>query len=36
MEPEFNVGNSDCIKPQDIVLEEAVPQLSCKEQEQQR
>ena len=36
-ELEFNIlGNSDCSKPQDIVLEEAVPELSYKEQEQHR
>ena len=32
MELELNIlGNSDCSKPYDIVLEEAVPELSCKE-----
>ena len=37
MELEFNIlGNSDCSKPQDIVLEEAVPELFYKEQEQHR
>ena len=32
MELEFNIlGNSDCSKPYNIVLEEAVPELSYKE-----
>ena len=37
MEFEFNIlGNSDSSKPQDIVLEEATPEISYKEQEQHR
>ena len=37
MELEFNIlGNGDCSKPQDNVLEEAVPELSYKEKEQHR
>ena len=37
MELEFNIiGNSDYSKPWDIVLEEAVPELSYKEWEQHR
>ena len=36
MELEFNIlGSSDYSKPQNIVLEGAIPELSCKEQEQQ-
>ena len=32
MELEFNIlGNSDCSKPYDIVLEEAIPEISYKE-----
>ena len=35
MEIEFNIlGNSDCSKPYGIVLEEAIPELFYKEQEQ--
>ena len=35
MELEFNIlGKSDCSKPQDIMLEKAIPELSYKEQEQ--
>ena len=37
MKPEFNIlGNSDYSKPQDIILQEVVPELSYKEQEQHR
>ena len=37
MELEFNIlGNSDCSKLQDIVLEEVVPELFYKEKEQHR
>ena len=32
MELEFDMlGNSDCSKPWDIVLEEVIPELICKE-----
>ena len=32
MELEFNIlGNRDCSKPYDIVLEEAIPEISYKE-----
>ena len=37
MELELNIlGNSDCSKQQDIVLEKDVPELSYKEWEQHR